>query len=497
MPKRYVVALDQGTTSSRAMLVDAQGRVVDAVQNPFPQIYPQPGWVEHDPRDILSSQLGALTELLVPRNLGPDDIVGIGIANQRETTIVWNRETGEPVMNAIVWQCRRTAPVVERIASDPSVAREITERTGLVPDAYFSASKVKWILDNVEGARRDAEAGKLAFGTVDSWLIWSLTQGRVHATDVTNASRTMLFNIHDMRWDPWLLDLFDVPASMLPEVRPSSGAFGCAANPGIVPGVPICGVAGDQQAALFGQCCFEPGQAKNTYGTGCFLLMHTGGEACRSTHGLVATVAASAPGAAGPEYALEGSVFMAGALMQWLRDDLGILDDVADSCSLARSVADTGGVYVVPAFTGLGAPYWDAEARGAIFGLTRGTRREHIVRAALESLAYQVHDLAVAMEADAGVPLKVLNVDGGASANDFLMQFQSDVLRTPLRRPQNTETTALGAAYLAGLAAGFWKDVEGLCALRADDDVYEPGMEDARHSRLLEGWARAVKRTMG
>ena len=496
MPKRYVVALDQGTTSSRAMLVDAQGRVVDAVQNPFPQIYPRPGWVEHDPRDILTSQLGALTELLVARNLGPDDIDSIGITNQRETTIVWDRETGEPVSNAIVWQCRRTAPIIEELAMRTGVAREIQARTGLVPDAYFSASKVKWILDNVEGAREAAQAGRLAFGTVDSWLIWSLTQGQVHATDVTNASRTMLFNIHDMRWDPWLLELFDVPASMLPEVRPSSSEFGRTANPGIVPGVPICGVAGDQQAALFGQCCFEPGQAKNTYGTGCFLLMHTGFDACRSEHGLIATVAASAPDTPCPEYALEGSVFVAGALLQWLRDELGLVDDVADTSAIARSVPDTGGVCIVPAFTGLGAPHWESEARGAIYGLTRGTTRAHLVRAALESLAYQVHDLCVAMEADAQVALSSLNVDGGASANDFLMQFQSDILRTPLRRPQNTETTALGAAFLAGLFTGFWKDADALRALRASDAVFEPCMEDARHARLLESWACAVARTM-
>ena len=494
MPK-YVVALDQGTTSSRAMLVDANGCVVDAVQNPFPQVYPQPGWVEHDPRDILSSQLGALTELLVAHNLGAKDIDSIGITNQRETTVVWNRETGEPVMNAIVWQCRRTAPIIDELTADPQTARIIADKTGLVPDAYFSASKIKWILGHVEGAREDAEAGKLAFGTVDTWLIWTLTQGKVHATDVTNASRTMLYNIHELRWDPWLLDLFGIPESLLPEVLPSSGEFGRTASAGIVPNVPICGVAGDQQAALFGQCCFQPGQAKNTYGTGCFLLMHTGGEACRSTNNLITTIAASGPGA-GPEYALEGSVFMAGALMQWLRDDMGVIDDVAETSAIARSVSSTDGVYVVPAFTGLGAPYWDADARGAIYGLTRGTGRAHIVRAALESLAYQVHDLAVAMEADAGVRLSVLNVDGGASANDFLMQFQSDILRTPLRRPQNAETTALGAAFLAGLATGFWKDAEALCALRSSDDVYEPGMEDERHAKLLEGWARAVKRTM-
>lgn len=490
------MALDQGTTSSRAIIFDEHQNIVNMAQKEFTQHYPKAGWVEHDPLEIYASQYGVLVEVLARSGMEAGEISAIGITNQRETTIVWNRETGEPVANAIVWQCRRTAPIIEELTADPEVERQIVARTGLVPDAYFSASKVKWILDNVEGARADAEAGKLAFGTVDSWLIWALTQGRVHATDVTNASRTMLFNIHEMRWDPWLLDLFGVPASMLPDVLPSSGEFGRTANPGIVPDVPICGVAGDQQAALFGQCCFEPGQAKNTYGTGCFLLMHTGHEACRSTHSLITTVAASAPGA-GPEYALEGSVFTAGALMQWLRDDLGIVEDVAETSATARSVEGTDGVYVVPAFTGLGAPYWNADARGAIYGLTRGTGRAHIVRAALESLAYQVHDLAVAMEADAGVPLSVLNVDGGASANDFLMQFQSDILRTPLRRPQNIETTALGAAFLAGLATGFWRDTESLRELRSSDAVYEPCMEDERHARLLEGWARAVERTMG
>lgn len=493
---RYVIALDQGTTSSRALLVDHDGNIVASAQRPFPQIYPHPGWVEHNPHDILSSQMGALTELFMAQNLTPSDIEAIGITNQRETTVVWDRETGEPICNAIVWQCRRTADMVERLCGDADVARQITDRTGLVPDPYFSATKIRWILDNVEGARAAAEAGRLAFGTVDSWLVWTLTYGAVHATDVTNASRTMLYNIHEGCWDPWLLDLFDIPVSMMPEVRLSASRFGETSNPGLAQGIPICGVAGDQQAALFGQRCFEPGHAKNTYGTGCFLLMHTGHEACRSRNGLITTIAASAPQVEGTEYALEGSVFMAGALMQWLRDDMGIIDDVAETSAIARSVNSTDGVYVVPAFTGLGAPYWDADARGAIYGLTRGTGRAHIVRAALESLAYQVHDLAVAMEADAGVRLSVLNVDGGASANDFLIQFQSDILRTPLRRPQNAETTALGAAFLAGLATGFWKDAEALCALRSSDDVYEPGMEDERHAKLLEGWARAVKRTM-
>ena len=493
---RYVIALDQGTTSSRAMLVDRQGRVASCVQNPFPQRYPRPGWVEHDPRDILSSQLGALTELVVSNGLTQADIACIGITNQRETTVVWRRDTGEPICNAIVWQCRRTADLVERLCGSPEVAAQVTERTGLVPDAYFSASKVRWILDNVPGAREQAEAGNLAFGTVDSWLLWALTGGAVHATDVTNASRTMLFNIHTMAWDPWLLELFGVPESMLPEVRPSSGFFGVTSAAGVVPGIPICGMAGDQQAALFGQCCFARGQAKNTYGTGCFLLMHTGDAPCASSHGLVATVAASAPGAPGPEYALEGSVFMAGALLQWLRDELGLVEDVADTCAIARSVPDTGGVYVVPAFTGLGAPYWDAQARGTITGLTRGTTKAHIVRAAVESLAYQVRDLVAAMEADAGVGLAVLNVDGGASANDFLMQFQCDMLRCTLRRPACTESTALGAAFLAGLAIGFWKDKDELRRLRRDDDVYNPMLEDERHARLVLGWEEAVRRTM-
>ncbi len=495
MSKKYVVALDQGTTSSRAILFDRAGRLVDMVQHPFEQLYPQPGWVEHNPQDILSSQLAALTELLVSRDVGPELIDSIGITNQRETTIVWDRETGVPVGNAIVWQCRRTAPIIEELCSDPAVAARITAKTGLVPDAYFSASKIKWILDNTPGAREAANQGRLAFGTVDSWLIWSLTYGAVHATDVTNASRTMLFDIHECRWDPWLLDLFGIPASMLPEVRPSSSYFGETAHPGMVGGIPLTGVAGDQQSALFGQCCMQAGEAKNTYGTGCFLLMHTGADACASKNNLVTTIAASAPGVGHTEYALEGSVFVAGALVQWLRDDLGLIDTAEETEQLARSVRDTGGVYVVPAFTGLGAPYWDADARGAIFGLTRGTSRAHVVRAALESLAFQVHDLATAMEADAGKRMRVLNVDGGASANDFLMQFQSDLLRTPLARPQNTETTALGAAYLAGLCTGFWKGTGELCDMRAGDTSFTPDMAEDTRAALLSGWHEAVTRT--
>ena len=492
--KKYVIALDQGTTSSRAMLIDRAGRAVGSVQRPFPQLYPQPGWVEHDPHDILSSQLGALTELLLTYSVSPAEIDSIGITNQRETTVVWDRATGEPIANAIVWQCRRTAPMVEALTGDPAVAAEITARTGLVPDAYFSASKIAWILGEVPGARARAEAGELAFGTVDSWLIWKLTYGAVHATDVTNASRTMLYNIHEGCWDSYLLELFGIPASLMPEVRPSASFFGETANPGLVQGIPIAGMAGDQQAALFGQCCFSAGQAKNTYGTGCFLLMHTGKEACASRSGLLTTVAASAPGTKGTEYALEGSVFMAGALIQWLRDELGIIDSVADADAIARSVPSTEGVVVVPAFTGLGAPWWDADARGAILGLTRGAGRAHIVRAALEALAYQVCDLAQAMTEDAGVPLSVLNVDGGAAANDFLMQFQADMLGVSLRLPANAETTALGAAFLAGLATGFWPDTAALAALREGEERFLPTFDEAARASRLARWRDAVAR---
>ena len=495
--KRYVITLDQGTTSSRAMLIDGQAQVCGVVQRPFTQIYPQPGWVEHDPQEILASELGSLTELLVSKGLSADDIDSIGITNQRETTVVWNRETGEPVCNAIVWQCRRTAPLVDQICNTPEIRNAVVEKTGLLPDAYYSASKVRWILDNVEGAREAAEQGKLAFGTIDCWLIWTLTHGRVHATDTTNASRTMLYNIHEGCWDPWLLELWGIPASMLPDVKPSASIFGVTSHPSVPVGIPIAGVAGDQQAALFGQCCFEPGQAKNTYGTGCFLLMNTGATPARSTHNLSTTIAASAPGATGTEYALEGSVFIAGALMQWLRDELELISDVRDTEAIAQSVPDTAGVYVVPAFTGLGAPYWDAEARGAIVGLTRGAKRAHIVRACLEALAYQVSDLVIAMEADSGVTLSQLNVDGGASANNFLMQFQSDILERGIRRPANTETTALGAAFLAGLTTGFWKNLDAIRALRASDAAFSPNMEHDKRMDLLRGWEAAVRRTRG
>lgn len=496
MRGRYVVALDQGTTSSRAVLVDHDGQMVDVVQREFAQIYPRPGWVEHNPQEILFSQLGSLTELLQRHGLGADDIACIGIDNQRETTIVWDPSTGEPVMNAIVWQCRRTAPMIEERCSDSEIAAKIQAKTGLLPDAYFSASKIAWILENVPGARERAEAGQLLFGTVDTWLVWVLTGGLVHATDVTNASRTMLYNIHEGCWDPWLLDLFDIPASMMPEVRRSSGSFGETSYPGVPAGIPITGVAGDQQSALFGQCCFEAGQAKNTYGTGCFLLLHTGGEACASKNSLVTTIAASAPDVDHTEYALEGSVFVAGAVIQWLRDELGLIRTADETEYLAKSVADNGGVYIVPAFTGLGAPYWAPDARGTICGLTRGANRAHIVRAALESLAYQSADLVCAMEADAGAPIATLNVDGGASRNDFLMQFQADLLGCELRRPQNIETTSLGAAYLAGLAVGFWSGTKELRSLRSTDDVFGRTMDEAQVETYLAGWKEAVRRTL-
>ncbi|WP_278590796.1 glycerol kinase GlpK [Olsenella uli] len=495
MEGRYVIALDQGTTSSRAILVDRAGSMVDCVQRSYPQIYPQPGWVEHNPQEILYSQLGALNELVVRHGLVTGDVAAIGIDNQRETTIVWDPTTGEPIANAIVWQCRRTAALVEELCGGEDVRCMVQRKTGLLPDAYFSASKIRWLLDSVAGARERAQAGELLFGTVDSWLVWVLTGGLVHSTDATNASRTMLYNIHEGRWDQELLRLFDIPMQMMPEVRPSAAYFGETSYPGVPAGIPICGVAGDQQAALFGQCCFEPGQAKNTYGTGCFLLMHTGAEAALSHNNLVTTVVATPPGCDRTEYALEGSVFVAGALVQWLRDELHLIRNAEDSEFLARGVDDTGGVYIVPAFTGLGAPWWQPDARGLICGITRGTTTAHLVRAALEALAYQTVDLVRAMEADAGVSLATLNVDGGASRNDFLMQFQADVLRSEIRRPKSVETTALGAAYLAGLTSGFWAGTDELSALRATDDVYVPHMDEGRARALLAGWADAVRRT--
>ncbi len=496
MEKKYILALDQGTTSSRALVFDKQGRIHGSAQHSFRQIYPQPGWVEHDPREIASSQLGVMVEAMVSSSVSPDEIDSIGITNQRETTIVWDRRTGKPICNAIVWQCRRTAALVETLCGDSSVAAMVRKKTGLIPDAYFSASKIRWILDHVEGARNLAEEGRLAFGTVDSWLIWCLTSGSVHATDVTNASRTMLFNIHTGQWDNELLDLFNIPCSMLPEVRPSSADYGTTSYPGLPEGIPIRGVAGDQQAALFGQCCFESGRAKNTYGTGCFMLMHTGNVAVESSHGLVSTIAASAPGSSCLEYALEGSVFVAGALIQWLRDELGIIKSAQESEALALTVEDSAGVYIVPAFTGLGAPYWDADARGAIYGLTRGATRAHIVRAALESLAYQVADVARTMEQDSGMRIDELNVDGGASGNDLLMQIQADILGAQLNRPAVIESTGLGAAFLAGLNTGFWKDLDEVRSIRAHDDHFLPRMDSLARRQRMAGWHDAVRRTL-
>ena len=491
----YVVALDQGTTSSRAVLVNRAGEICGMAQSAFPQHFPKPGWVEHDPKDILSSQLKVLAELLVSNGVSASQVEGIGITNQRETTVVWDRATGEPIYNAIVWQCRRTTEIVEERCGNPEVAAEVTRRTGLIPDAYYSASKIAWILDAVPGARKRAEAGELAFGTVDSWLIWNLTQGKVHATDPTNASRTMLFNIHEGAWDEWLCNLFGVPMAMLPEVRPSSGSFGVMDHPVIAGAIPICGVAGDQQSALFAQCCFEPGQAKATFGTGCFLLMHTGTRACASTHGLVSTVAASAPGQQGLEYALEGSVFMAGALIQWLHEGLGLLASPAESEELAQSVPDSAGVVVVPAFTGLGAPYWDAQARGAIYGLTRGATKAHLVRACLEAQAFQVQDILEGMERDSDIPVSALAVDGGACRNNFMLQCCANIVAAVIERPECVESTALGAAYLAGLSTGFWESKESLAQLRGVDQVFKPQLNEHERAAMLSRWHDCVNRT--
>lgn len=492
---KYIMALDQGTTSSRCILFDHSGRICSVAQKEFTQYYPQPGWVEHDAQEIWDTTLEVARIAMLKIKANAAQIAGIGITNQRETTIVWDKNTGEPVYNAIVWQCRRTSEMVDALIENGH-GEMIRAKTGLVPDAYFSGTKLRWILDCVPGVRERAEAGELLFGTVDTWLVWVLTGGLVHATDPTNASRTMLYNIHEGRWDEGLLALFGIPASMMPEVLPSSGLFGETSYPGLPAGIPIMGVAGDQQAALFGQCCFAPGEAKNTYGTGCFMLLNTGGKARTSEHGLVTTIAAAPPDAPATQYALEGSVFVAGALIQWLRDELGIIRTAAETEALARSVPDTGGVYIVPAFTGLGAPWWKPDARGAILGLTRGTTRAHLARAALEALAYQIRDLADAMAADAGGALDVLNVDGGASANDFLMQFQADLLGCELLRPANTETTSLGAAYLAGLASGFWGGTDELRGLRSDDDVFRRTMDPTRVDALLAGWHDAVRRVL-
>lgn len=486
---KYIMALDQGTTSSRCIIFDHSGAMLASAQKEFAQHYPKPGWVEHDAAEIWETTLEVARGAMAKAGLSAADIAAIGITNQRETTVVWDKETGAPVCPAIVWQCRRTAPMADALAAS-GWAEKIRQRTGLVPDAYFSGTKLRWILDKIPGARRGAEEGRLLFGTIDSWLIWKLTGGRAHVTDVTNASRTMLFDIRRLRWDPELLELFGIPEQMLPRVQPSSCIYG-ETEPGLFGGkIPVAGAAGDQQSALFGQCCFEAGDVKNTYGTGCFLLMHTGSEPVFSENGLITTIAASGPGRI--RYALEGSVFTAGAAVQWLRDELKLIPDAAASEAEARSVADTGGVYVVPAFTGLGAPYWNQYARGTITGITRGFTRAQLVRATLESIAYQTCDICRAMESDAGVELTRLRVDGGASANDLLMQFQSDLLGAEVLRPACIETTALGAAYLAGLAVGYWKDTADIRQNRQTGRVFLPEMRDATRAKLLKGWNRAL-----
>ena len=483
------MALDQGTTSSRCIIFDHSGAMLASAQKEFAQHYPKPGWVEHDAAEIWETTLEVARGAMAKSGLSAADIAAIGITNQRETTVVWDKETGAPVCPAIVWQCRRTAPMADALAAS-GWAEKIRQRTGLVPDAYFSGTKLRWILDKIPGARRGAEEGRLLFGTIDSWLIWNLTGGRAHVTDVTNASRTMLFDIRRLRWDPELLELFGIPEQMLPRVQPSSCIYG-ETEPGLFGGkIPVAGAAGDQQSALFGQCCFEAGDVKNTYGTGCFLLMHTGSEPVFSKNGLITTIAASGPGRI--RYALEGSVFTAGAAVQWLRDELKLIPDAAASEAEARSVADTGGVYVVPAFTGLGAPYWNQYARGTITGITRGFTRAQLVRATLESIAYQTCDICRAMESDAGVELTRLRVDGGAAANDLLMQFQSDLLCAEVLRPACIETTALGAAYLAGLAVGYWKDTADIRQNRQTGRVFLPEMRDATRAKLLKGWNRAL-----
>lgn len=487
---KYVMALDQGTTSSRCILFNHKGEIQSMAQKEFSQIYPKPGWVEHNPKEIWSSQLAVTIEAMAMVGASPEDIAGIGITNQRETTIVWDKVTGEPVYNAIVWQCRRTAGKVDELVAQ-GYGDMIREKTGLVPDAYFSATKIAWILENVPGAREKADRGELLFGTVDSWLIFNLTKGEVHVTDYTNASRTMIYDIHRLCWDEEILSLLHIPASMLPEVKPSSCLYGYTENTVLGGRIPIAGIAGDQQAALFGQCCFSKGQVKNTYGTGCFLLMNTGTEAITSRNGLLTTIAASCTDQV--EYALEGSVFVAGAAVQWLRDGMRMIKSAPQTEEYTSRAEDTTGVYVVPAFAGMGAPYWNPYARGTIVGITRGCKKEHFIRATLESIAYQTYDVLKAMEEDAEVSIAGLKVDGGASANDFLMQFQADILGARVYRPKCIETTALGAAYLAGLACGYWKSREEICENWQLSREFVHEMTESRREQLLKGWKKAVK----
>ncbi len=492
MSEDYVLALDQGTTSSRAILFDKSGQPVHIAQQEFEQLYPQPGWVEHRPEDIWNSQLDAARQVLARADVKPGQLAAIGITNQRETTLIWDRESGEPIANAIVWQCRRTAEECNRLRQE-GLDQIFQQRTGLVLDAYFSGTKARWLLDEIPDARRRAERGRLAFGTVDSWLIWKLTGGRIHATDPSNASRTLMFNIETGDWDDELLEALKVPRQILPHVAPSSAILGETDEAIFGRAIPIAGIAGDQQAALFGQACTSPGMSKNTYGTGCFLLLNTGREPVESASNLITTVAWKIDDEP-MEYALEGSIFIAGAAVQWLRDGLKIIETAAETEQMATSLEDNGGVYFVPAFVGLGAPHWDPYARGTIIGLTRGSTREHIARAALESIAYQTRDVLDRMREDSGVKLSELRVDGGATANDFLMQFQADILGIPVVRPKNTETTAAGAAYLAGLATDFWPDVKGLNEMWQAERVFEPEMSETERERLLEGWERAVGR---
>ncbi|HEX5654272.1 MAG TPA: glycerol kinase GlpK [Chitinophagaceae bacterium] len=486
----YILAFDQGTTSSRAIIFDKKGAIISTAQKEFTQIFPQPGWVEHDANEIWSTQLGVATEAVLKAGLTIQDIAAIGITNQRETTVVWDRDTHLPIYNAIVWQDRRTSEYCDSLKKDGS-AEKIREKTGLVTDAYFSGTKVKWILDNVEGARDKAQKGELCFGTIDSWLLWKLTNGKVHATDVSNASRTLLYNIHTLQWDQELLGLFGIPDNMLPEVRSSSEIYGMTQNILTASSIPVSGIAGDQQSALFGQMCTQPGMVKNTYGTGCFMLMNTGSKPVASKNNLLTTIAWKVNGEV--QYALEGSVFIGGAVVQWLRDGLKLIQRSGDVEALALQAENNGGVYLVPAFTGLGAPYWNQHARGTIVGITRGSTNAHIARAAIESIAFQSMDLLKAMEADAGLPIKEVRVDGGATINNHLMQFQSDILDTKVVRPKVTETTALGAAYLAGLAVGFWQNIDELQQYWQQDRTFSPGMPEAQRLDLQKNWKKAVR----
>ena len=493
MEKKYIMAIDQGTTSSRAILFDKAGKIVDVAQREFEQIFPKPGWVEHNANDIWVSVLGVIAEVLNKQNVSPKEIASVGVTNQRETTVIWDKHTGKPVYNAIVWQSRQTMDICDDLNAK-GYGEMATNKTGLLIDAYFSGTKVKWILDNIEGVRERAEKGDLLFGTMDTWVIWKLSGGRAHVTDYTNASRTLMYNIYDLKWDDELLEMLDVPKSMLPEVRPSSEVYANTIDYHFFgEEVPIAGAAGDQQAALFGQACFEKGMAKNTYGTGSFMLMNTGNEGIKSKNGLLTTLAASTGDV---EYALEGSLFVTGSAVQWLRDSLQIVNKASETEDLAKKIDDNDGVYIVPAFVGLGTPYWDSNVRGAVFGLTRGSGREQFSRAVLESIAYQSADVLLTMNEDSGIELKELRVDGGAVGNEFLMQFQSDILNVPVQRPVVQETTALGAAYLAGLAVGFWKDKEEIAKQWAIDKTFEPKMKKEERERLYHGWKTAVKATM-